>query len=338
MRYRVVHRSVCAYAAPVEGALHAAFARPRSFESSWRTQRCLRHGLRVEPEPDALHEEPDAWGNHRTLFEVPRPHRELRVTADSLVDVCSPPPPDAATLAASLPWEAVAASAAAGRSPAGQAVLEQAIPTARTPPSAALRAYARESFTPGRPVAAAAVELSRRVFADFDYDPAATDLSTPVAEVFERRAGVCQDFAHLALAMLRGLGLPARYVSGYVRTGSGAAEGDAEEGLIGSDASHAWLAVHLGSDGGEDLGWLDVDPTNAKVAGEEHLTLAWGRDYADVSPLKGVLVGGGRHDVRVQVAVRPVAEGGSPASLRDRPAPRGGEAPEGRAGRPAAPA
>ena len=313
MRYRVVHRSVCAYAAPVEGALHAAVARPRTFASFWRTQRCVKHTLLISPEPDTLDEEADAWGNHQARFEVSRPHRELAVTADSLIDVASPPPPDDATLACSLPWEAVAAAAARGRSPAGQAVLEQALPTAFTPPSPALRAYARESFTPGRPVAAAAVELCRRIFADFAYDPVATDLSTPVAEVFERRAGVCQDFAHLNLAMLRGLGLPARYVSGYVKTGGGepaaaggpAAPGDG--GLIGSDASHAWLAVHLGTDNGEDLGWLDVDPTNAKVAGEEHLTLAWGRDYADVSPLKGVLVGGGEHVVSVQVAVRPVA-------------------------------
>ncbi len=311
MRYRVVHRSSYRYAAPVEGALHVAVARPRSFESPWRTQRLLDHSLTIEPEPDAVEEAVDAWGNHQSRFEVHRPHRKLAVTADSLVDIRSPPAPDAAQRDATPAWERVAAAAAAGRSPAEQAVLEQALPTAYTAPSAPLVAYARESFRPGRPVAAAAVELCRRIFADFTYDPAATDLSTPVAEVFAERAGVCQDFAHLNLAMLRGLGLPGRYVSGYIRTGNepggankpDAAGGGAEEGLIGSDASHAWLSVYTGG----EAGWLDVDPTNEKVAGEEHLTLAWGRDYGDVSPLKGVLVGGGSHSIDVQVAVRPVA-------------------------------
>ncbi|BAM04664.1 transglutaminase family protein [Phycisphaera mikurensis] len=327
MKYQILHRSVYAYAEPVEGGLHVAVARPRSFRSFWRTQACHTHALEVRPRPQVCRETLDAFGNHQSRFEVHRPHHELGVTASSLVEVACGGGPggaaDPAVLDRSAPWEAVVAGARARLDAAGQAVLEQSLETALTPSAPALRGYARESFTPGRPVAAATLELARRIFEDFAYDPAATDLSTPVLRVFEQRRGVCQDFAHLALAMLRGLGLPARYVSGYVRTGNddtpvppGGVTPPPDSGLVGSDASHAWVSVRLGEEEpGVDpsaAGWFDVDPTNAKLAGDEHVTLAWGRDYADVSPLKGVLVGGGSHSIRVSVSVRPVAADPAP--------------------------
>lgn len=344
MRYAIVHRSSYRYTDAVEGALHAAVARPRSFESFWRTQRCLEHDLTIDPAPEVFDESQDAFGNHTCRFEIHRTHKKLAVTARSVVSIHTPPAPALEALNDSLPWEQVAAAAAAGRNAAGLSVLEQSLPTAMTPPSGPMVKYARESFTPGRPMAAAAFELCCRIFDDFRYDPAATDLATPVARVFEERAGVCQDFAHLQLAMLRGLRLPGRYLSGYVRTGNepvAAAAADAsggprvapaqpgalpasdDTGLIGSDASHAWLAVHLGREGDVDRGWLDVDPTNRKVAGDEHLTLAWGRDYSDVSPLKGVLVGGGQHRVGVEVSVRPLPE----PEREPEPAPTSGTGP-----------
>ena len=154
--------------------------------------------------------------------------------------------------------------------------------------------YARPSFPPGEPILRAAVDLTRRIHADIAYDSQATTLATPVAEVFERRRGVCQDFAHVQLACLRSLGLAAQYVSGYMSTQ--AAEG--QDRVIGAEATHAWVRLFCG-----DAGWVDLDPTNNQVPGDRHIWLAWGRDYEDVSPLKGVILGGGPHTVHVSVEV-----------------------------------
>jgi transglutaminase-like putative cysteine protease len=157
--------------------------------------------------------------------------------------------------------------------------------------------YARQSFEPGRPILAAATDLTARIFRDFEYRGGVSDVSTPVRDVFAMRKGVCQDFAHLELACLRSLGLAARYVSGYLLTHPP----EGKEKLVGSDASHAWLSVWAGN-----AGWTDLDPTNNLIPGIEHITVAWGRDYGDVSPINGFIVGGGSHQVAVAVDVRPV--------------------------------
>jgi transglutaminase-like putative cysteine protease len=157
-----------------------------------------------------------------------------------------------------------------------------------------IRAYAEHSFTPGRPVLEAAYELTRHIRADFTYEPGATSILTPLSTVMRTRRGVCQDFAHLQIAMLRSLGLPARYVSGYLRT----EPAPGRPRLTGADASHAWLSLYC-----PGFGYIDLDPTNGSIPSDEHVTVAWGRDFGDVSPLKGVILGGGAHDLRVSVDV-----------------------------------
>jgi transglutaminase-like putative cysteine protease len=163
--------------------------------------------------------------------------------------------------------------------------------------SDAVHAYALESFVPARPILEAAMDLTARIHRDFEYRGGVSDVSTPVADVLSMRQGVCQDFAHLEIACLRSFGLPARYVSGYLLT----RPPEGREKLVGSDASHAWLAVWAGADG-----WVDFDPTNDMIPGVEHITLGWGRDYGDVSPINGFIVGGGAHQLTVAVDVNPV--------------------------------
>jgi len=161
--------------------------------------------------------------------------------------------------------------------------------------------YARADFTPGRPILEAAQALMSRIFREIRFDTRATDVTTPVAEVFERRAGVCQDFAHLMLACLRSLGVPARYVSGYLET----LPPPGQPRLIGADASHAWVSVYVG----EPHGWIDLDPTNNLLPAERHITVAWGRDFSDVSPLRGVTLGAGGQSLFVEVDVLPLEDG-----------------------------
>jgi transglutaminase-like putative cysteine protease len=161
--------------------------------------------------------------------------------------------------------------------------------------------YAERSFAPGRPIVDAALDLTRRIYTDFSYDRRATNVSTPVDEVLALRRGVCQDFAHLQIACLRALGLPARYVSGYLVT----RPPPGRPRLVGADASHAWVGVYCG-----DAGWLPLDPTNNAIPNEQHITLAWGRDFGDVTPMRGVITGGGRHQVKVSVDVTPADSDG----------------------------
>ncbi|OYW11667.1 MAG: hypothetical protein B7Z55_19015 [Planctomycetales bacterium 12-60-4] len=162
---------------------------------------------------------------------------------------------------------------------------------------AAVGQYAAESFPAGRPILEGVRHLTTRIHEDFKFDPRATTVSTPVVEVFEHRRGVCQDFAHLEIAALRSLGIPARYVSGYLRT----IPPPGRPRLVGTDASHAWLSVYCG-----EAGWIDVDPTNDCIVSTDHITVAWGRDYSDVCPIKGVFVGGGTHQMTVSVDVQPL--------------------------------
>lgn len=290
MRYLVRHTTVYRYTQPVTGCHNVVHLTPRND----RGQRLLFCDLVIDPAPETLTRFTDFFGNDAAFFSIHEPHDRLRVVAVSRVALDPPTkrePPEA-----SPAWEeAVAAMRSGGESlDAFQYLFES--PFVR--PLAELTEYARKSFPAGRPTVAAAWDLCRRIFAEFKYSPNYTTISTPVEEVFRTRRGVCQDFAHLMIAALRALGLPARYVSGYLRT---TPVPGARVPLIGADASHAWVSLYC-----PGRGWVDFDPTNDAMPTDQHVTLAVGRDYDDVSPIKGVIMGGGQHRLEVGVEVRPV--------------------------------
>ena len=290
MTYRILHRTVYGYADTVTVSHHAARVKPR--ESA--QQRRDSFLLTIEPPPAVRTMRTDYFGNRVCFFSIQEIHQRLEISAESRVTVAATTPP---VLSLSPPWERVVELFS---DPVSPAVVEPYqfrfdSPLLRTSPE--LADYARESFAPGIPLLVAVGELNRRIFCDFTYDPVATTVATPLEEVVATRRGVCQDFAHLSIACLRSLGLSARYVSGYVRTRP--PEGRAR--LVGADASHAWFAVYC-----PDLGWVDFDPTNNLQPAEDHITVAQGRDYSDVSPVAGVITGGGKHEVKVSVDVEEV--------------------------------
>jgi transglutaminase-like putative cysteine protease len=265
-------------------------------------QACLREELEIEPAPALRRDRVDDFGNRSTYVEILEPHNNLRVTSRSEVEVAARGPLPETSPA----WESVRDAVREGADAATREARAYLYASPHVPPSNAARAYALPSFTAGRPIVAAARELTTRIFKDFVYDGRATTIATPVDEVLHLRRGVCQDFAHVQLACLRALGLPARYVSGYLVT----QPPPGKPKLVGADASHAWLAVWV-----PELGWLPLDPTNDVVPGEQHITVAWGRDFSDVTPVRGVIMGGGRHDLWVSVDVSPAKpEPASPAS------------------------
>jgi transglutaminase-like putative cysteine protease len=291
MRYRVTHETTYAYEEIVSIGHNEVRLEPRSTPR----QRRPVTALAIEPKPAVIATELDYFGNPTTFFTVQEPHSRMVLTARSDLELAPARPPEQEP---TLAWQELRAHLQADRSIAALAAFEMAFPSALVPCAPEFAAYAAPSFPEGRAIFAAARELTRRIHEDFAYEPGATSVATPVHEVLERRRGVCQDFAHLALACLRSLGLPARYVSGYLHTRP--APGKAR--LVGADASHAWVSVYCGADG-----WIDFDPTNDLVATDQHVTLAWGRDYADVAPIKGVILGGGEHTVEVAVDVEPLA-------------------------------
>ena len=290
MNYRVRHTTRYRYSQPVAIAHNEVRLTPRTggVQHAHRTQ------LAIDPPPSVLHPQPDYFGTTTHFFTLQAPHTEMTVTAVSDVALRSEtaPAPDA-----SPPWndvrEALRRDLGAAGLDAYQFVFES--PYVRW--DADTVAYAAPSFPPGRPLLASALDLTRRIHADFRYAPGATSVATPIAEVLRERRGVCQDFTHLEIACLRALGLAARYVSGYVLN----LAGKRSERMVGADASHAWLAVYDPS-----RGWIDLDPTNDTIPSDQHVTVAWGRDYGDVSPVKGVILGGGEHIVSVAVDVTPV--------------------------------
>lgn len=286
MRYRVTHTTTYEYEELVSIGHNELRLEPRSAPR----QQCLATALAIEPTPAVLATELDYFGNRTSFFTLQEPHHRMQVTARSDLEIASVRPPRAA---ATPPWEALREWIRTQRSEEALSALEMSFDSPLVPAEPEYAEYARECFGAERPILEAAIDLTSRIHADFEYRQGATSVTTPVAEVFARRHGVCQDFAHLELACLRALGLPARYVSGYLHT-----RRSGRERLVGSDASHAWVSVWCG-----DVGWIDLDPTNDLVTGEEHVTLAWGRDYGDVAPIKGVILGGGEHTVEVAVEV-----------------------------------
>ncbi|GAA1877321.1 transglutaminase family protein [Pseudonocardia ailaonensis] len=262
--YRVTHRTTYTYADDVTTSFGRAHLLPRTQPD----QRCAAAEVTLEPGADDLREHTDAFGNRSTYFCVRAPHRELTVLARSTVTVDRGAAP-----AALRPWEEVRDSVPVEARP-------YRLPSPRLPSQPEVAAYAASSFTPGRPLGEAAGDLCRRIHADFDYVSGSTTVRSTVTDLLAGGEGVCQDFAHLAVAGLRSRGIPARYVSGYLET----LPPPGKPKLRGVDASHAWFSVWTG-----DGAWLDLDPTNDRVVDEQFVVLAHGRDYGDVPPLKGVI-------------------------------------------------
>ena len=295
MLLQVTHETRYAYTPSVETAQHLAHLRPLATAS----QELLEHRLEITPEPVQRSESTDAYGNARAFFALESTHESLSVVAHSLVRT-APPVLDAAA-SRELPWEQVRERFRYRKGAAYDPAVEFVFPSRYAPRHDDFAAYARASFTPGRPLFEAAQDLTQRIFGEFIYDGDSTEISTPAVQALAQRRGVCQDFAHIMIACFRTLGLPARYVSGYLLT----QPPPGEERLVGADASHAWVSVYLpGAEG--PGGWADFDPTNGRQPGEDYVSLAVGRDFADVSPMRGVLHGGARHTLRVGVTVQPV--------------------------------
>lgn len=283
MRYRVVHHTRYAYSQPVVLAHNEARLQPRVTPA----QACAASTVTVAPLPSQRAERTDAFGNRVVYFALQEPHEHLEVTATSEVEVAAVAAPAAAPA-----WDTVLQLLAESAVPATRLARQFRLDSPSAAASADVRAYAAPSFVPGRPLLEAVADLNRRIHRDFTFDPQSTTVATPLSAVLAQRHGVCQDFAHLAIACLRAFGLPARYVSGYLETDP--PPGQAR--LQGADVSHAWFAVYV-----PDSGWVDFDPTNDLLPAERHVTTAWGRDYADVAPLKGVIFGGGPHTLEVSV-------------------------------------
>ena len=302
MLIQVTHETRYAYAPAVEVAQHMAYLRPLDTT----TQKVLQHILDVEPTPDQQLPTRDIYGNTRTYLSLQSVHEQLRVVALSTVQTqASPPPPS------TIAWEQVREHfrfrAGAVYDPASEFVFTSPY----VPRHADFAAYARASFGPGTPLQAAAQDLMHRIHADFRYESDSTEVGTPALLALAQRRGVCQDFAHIMIGCLRSLGLAARYVSGYLVT----QPAPGQPRLIGSDASHAWVSVLL-PDLPEGARWVDFDPTNDRWGwnspGEDYVIVATGRDYADVSPIRGVIHGGASHQLHVAVTVMPLDD---PAAL-----------------------
>lgn len=304
MLLHVLHETRYDYSPPVENAHHVVHLKPANTGG----QRLLSHNLRISPCPEQQREVPDVYGNWRSFFSFQAAHDSLVVVADSVVST-------AATLSRASDgpaWEQVREHfryhAAAAWDPAAEFLFASPY----VPREEAFAEFARPSFSAGRPLADAAQDLMRRIHRHMTYESLSTEVNTPALQALTQRKGVCQDFAHIMVACCRAMGLPARYVSGYLLT----QPPPGQPRLVGSDASHAWASVYCPAQGGGDKNgavdstqpgqWLDFDPTNDRSPGEDYVTLATGRDFLDVSPLRGVIRGGARHHLSVAVTVTPL--------------------------------
>jgi transglutaminase-like putative cysteine protease len=296
VRYRISHQTTYAYAGPVAHAHHLLHLMPRP--TPW--QSCNDYRLEVSPAPALNRREVDACGNPVARIELDRPHDRLEVTARMQVELQERPRPD---FAGGEGWEVARTALQYDARPLpedSREALRYRVQSPLVPIKRVFGDFAADCFPAGRPVLAGAQALMEKVHASLSYAPGTTDIATPLRDVLERRAGVCQDYAHLMIAGLRSLGLAARYVSGYLRT---APHGGVQQALVGADASHAWVAVYS-----PRHGWVEFDPTNNLVVDRDHVVLGWGRDFSDVSPLRGVILGGGAHTLEVAVKVEPLTE------------------------------
>lgn len=289
MLYRIKHRTTYKYASPVSLGNHVACLKPRSYANNL----LLSNTVHVSPAPETMTERADYFGNIQSFFTVHQPHQQLTVESISEVRRSGGATPE---LLESLPWEE-STLLADDHTSAGLDAYQYQFESPRIRIRADFAAYARECFTPGRRMSEALSELTSRIHRDFRFDSKVTTVRTTAEEVFKKRSGVCQDFAHVQISCLRSIHLAARYVSGYLRT----YPPPGKSRLIGGDASHAWISAYC-----RGAGWLDADPTNDVAPTDGHVTVAWGRDYGDVSPLRGLILGGGGNSLQVDVDMEPV--------------------------------
>ena len=295
VRYHIDHQTTYRYESAVSLSRQQLHLTPRANAR----QSCLEHRIVIDPEPTHLHSRVDAFGNPLTQFDIESPHSRLIVRALSTVEVRSQRPP-ADDLRSGQRWEDAAGALAYGAKPVQREASRFLFESPYVRVKREFAAYAAPSFTAGRTLLDATLDLMRRIHGEFEFDPEATTVATPVLKILEDKRGVCQDFAHLMLACLRSRGLAARYVSGYLLT----RPPPGQPRLVGADASHAWISLYCpAADGGT---WIDFDPTNNLLPDTEHVTLAWGRDFGDVSPLRGVILGGDAHQPDVAVTVTPL--------------------------------
>lgn len=289
MTYKIIHRTTYKYKSSVSFGDHIACLTPRNLPH----HRCLRNEIEITPEA-TCRKRRDYFGNQLCFFTVEEPHNQLIVEARSEVKIVDQSKPCAES---SRAWEQVAQCMPTLRTPEGIDAYQFVFESPRIRPSHDFASYASISFTPGRPFREALLDLTARINQGFKFDAKATSVRTPAEEVLRTRRGVCQDFAHLQIACLRSLRLPARYVSGYLRT----FPLPGRPRFVGADVSHAWVSAYS-----EETGWMDVDPTNNVVPSYNHVILGWGRDYGDVSPLRGLILGGRDHTLKVSVDVEPI--------------------------------
>lgn len=292
MLYHVRHITTYEYSKTVAESEHILRLRPRLTDN----QVCISSEVSLTPTQRRRTARTDYFGNRVEIVVIEEPHDKLVVDAQSVVRVSKRKPRD---LDATMPWDALGDALAVARSPAEIEATNYIYDTPLTRAERDMLAYAVEDFAPGRPIAAVAQALMQRVRREFKYEPGVTDASTPVDKVFELMAGVCQDLTHVMLAVLRARGLAARYVSGYLLT----YPPPGRPRMRGADQSHAWVSVWC-----PPLGWIDYDPTNNILPDDEHITIAYGRDFSDISPISGIMLGGGEHEVEVSVDVAPAEE------------------------------
>jgi transglutaminase-like putative cysteine protease len=293
MNFEISHRTVYRYSAPVSHSDHLLHLKPRPYGR----QTVLRHNLLMDPAPASQTDFTDDFGNPVSIITIEQDHTKLEIHSRAQVDVEAPYDFDPRRTAS---WNDVAAQLRANLGAETFDAVLYSCPSRYIRPSREIHRFARPSFPDGRPLLEAVVDLTARIYNGFTYTSGATDVATPVEEVLRSKRGVCQDFAHIQIACLRTLGLAARYVSGYLLT----RPPEGQPKLVGADASHAWISVWA-----PETGWVDFDPTNNLTPKEEHIALAFGRDFQDVSPVSGVLLGGGEHEVEVAVDVAPVPAG-----------------------------
>jgi transglutaminase-like putative cysteine protease len=291
--YRVLHETHYSYMYQVSLSQQYLHLSPRDFPY----QQCESQLIQIDPQPEYQQLRLDYFGNLTRHITLTEPHHTLSVLADFRVVVS--PRPGVEQIQGSLAWERLAQNMLLAPTPESLEALPFLFDSPHIRCDTALADYARQSFTPGRPHLEAALALTQQIFDEFEFDPSATEISTPLTEVLAGRRGVCQDFAQLMIGCLRSLGLPARYISGYILT----QPPPGKPRLIGADASHAWVSVFC-----PNLGWIDFDPTNRCLVKHEHITLGWGRDFSDVTPLRGVVLGGGEQTLEVKVTVLPANE------------------------------
>ena len=286
MKYKIIHKTEYSYTHPVNLCYNEARLTPLNYAS----QQCLDSQFVIEPAPKAYRERQDFFGNTVYYFTIQQPHNQLTITVTSHVDVKGRE--QRGDLPEHVTWEEAHQQLHTDSDPETLETRQYVLNSPMIPATPELRAYADQSFTNGRPLLEAVADLNTRLYTDFTYDPGFTTVATPLDDVLKHLRGVCQDFAHLGIGCLRALGFAARYVSGYIETDPSPDKAP----LAGTDASHAWFSVYL-----PQLGWVDFDPTNNQMPTDRHITVAWGRDYADVTPLKGVVFGSGTHELSVSV-------------------------------------